>query len=133
MPYETPTPRCRQAKDDERQRTVTYASRGGCACALERAAGLEPSNRHVAHAVGSRDICLRLARSKPLERFRPLISCQLRRPSETHPTGLRTLPSLCPAGVYEKPLAKTAFANPIFMRVSCTRNRVPAVECFESA
>ena len=93
MPYETPTPRCRQAKNDERQRTFTYASRGGCACALERAR-LEPSNRHVAHAVGSRDICLRLARSKPLERFRPLIGCQLRRPSEPHPTGLRTLPSL---------------------------------------
>ena len=37
MPYETPTPRCRQAKDDERQRTVTYASRGYGAC-VERAA-----------------------------------------------------------------------------------------------
>src|ERR1700737_1155364 len=110
MPYETPTPRSshacsvhiissapnrgRQAKDDERQRTVTYASRGGCACALERAAGIEPSDRHVAHTIGTCYVRLRLARSKSLERFLPLMRSQLAGAPKTHPTGLRTLPSL---------------------------------------
>jgi hypothetical protein len=36
MPYETPTPRCRQAKDDERQRTVTYASAATALASINR-------------------------------------------------------------------------------------------------
>ena len=48
----------------------------------------------MADAVGPRDICLRLARSKPPTRFFLLVGCQGRRTAKTHATGLRTLPTL---------------------------------------
>ena len=48
----------------------------------------------MAHAVGPRDIRLRLARSKPLKRLLALVGTQLRRTAKFHATGLRTLPAL---------------------------------------
>jgi hypothetical protein len=46
----------------------------------------------MAHAIRSRDIRLRLAIGKALERFLALIGAQLSWPSKFHATGLRRLP-----------------------------------------
>ena len=48
----------------------------------------------MAYTVGPRNIRLRLARRKPLERLLALVGTQLRGAAKFHATGLRTLPAL---------------------------------------
>jgi hypothetical protein len=68
--------------------------------AVERAQdrSLEPPDGDVAYTVGPRDIRLRLARSKPLDRLLALVGTQLRRTTKFHSTGLRSLPAITRAG-----------------------------------
>src|ERR1700730_594831 len=69
----------------------------GCdVCAVEKAASgpqHAPDGRRM-DSIGTRDIRLRLAIGKPLERFLTLVGSQLRRTAKPDPTGLCTASAL---------------------------------------
>jgi hypothetical protein len=73
---------------------------------LKGASNRKPADRGWIDIVGSRYVGLAFAISKPLECLLPLERCQLRRPTETHPTGPRSLHALIGAGLDQVPLER---------------------------
>ena len=58
----------------------------------------QSGNRALVDTEGARNIGLCFARSESLYRFLPLMGVELRRTTETHAAGLRSLPALSGAG-----------------------------------
>jgi len=65
---------------------------------------LQSADSRRIHVVGSGNVSLRLASSKPGNRFLPLMGCQLAGPAEFDAAFLRTFATLAGAGTDQLPL-----------------------------